>query len=373
MSLLYLTCLLPLFIGLIVYFISHKIEWWEWLIGAASAFLLAGIIHLVSYHSQVNDFEILSGRVVQSRMYSEWTEQYQEAIYRDKTVRNSDGSYTTTREFSHYETRYQKHNEYFNINTSLNTTHRITKPKFEYFKNTFNNIKPVKGDRTTFKTGSTMVSGDPYDYVTISPYDVVEPIHVPKSFKNRLKASKTVFSTSEIPSYLKSELHEYPPAGDIFKSNRVLGKARQSISTKEWDVLNAQVGPLVGVNLIIVGFNSSDSMLAEWQRAKWVGGKKNDLIICYGTNWVSVFGWSDGELCKRKLEALFVNNEVSNSLIPEIKKIVLENYIKTDWSKFDYISINPTKTHWIVFLSLMMCIQGGLYFWFHSNEFDKMI
>ena len=52
-----------------------------------------------------------------------------------------------------------------------------------------------------------------------------------------------------------------------------------NISARKWDELNARLGPSKQVNLIIVRLKMPQE--ARDLEAKWVGGKKNDLVLTY--------------------------------------------------------------------------------------------
>jgi hypothetical protein len=160
----------------------------------------------------------------------------------------------------------------------------------------------------------------------------------------------------------------------------VLGTAKSMISAYDWDVLNTQLGPTKKINLILVGFPAgTPSDMAQWQQAKWIGGKKNDLVICFAggsliskADWVNVFGWTEKDIVKHDIESLFLNNPINKDLIPKIAGEVNANYVKKDWHKFDYITIEPPTWSYWVYIIVMILVEGGLYFWFHYNEFDNI-
>ena len=113
---LYLACLLPIFIGGVLFVLNKKIVWWEWLIGSCAGFLVAGIVHFTAFKSQTSDFETLSGQIVDCRKFSAWQEFYFEAIYKTETYTTGFGKNRQThtrRVFSHWSPRTRWHSEYF--------------------------------------------------------------------------------------------------------------------------------------------------------------------------------------------------------------------------------------------------------------------
>jgi hypothetical protein len=216
---------------------------------------------------------------------------------------------------------------------------------------------------------SQMIEGDPNDRITIlyagNPF--IEPITNARYFENRVRATPSVFNFTKVPKDV--QVYEYPLNKSIWVSDRVMGTSRGKISTRLWDEMNARLGPSKKVNVIIIGFSSTDSMSGEWQRSKWFGGKKNDIAICHGPKWVKVFGWTDSDVTKKNLESIVLTNPISNNLIPLIEGEIARSYHLKDFERdFAYLSVEPKLSHWLFFWVLMVGTQTFLYFYFHQKE-----
>jgi len=116
--------------------------------------------------------------------------------------------------------------------------------------------------------------------------------------------------------------------------------------------------------------------MAQYQEAAWVGGKKNDLVICFGggpekPTWVSVFGWTEKEDCKRNIESLVLQKGFVKDVLPEIEKEVVANYQIKDWSKFDYLEIEPGFLAYVIILVVFLVTQGGIWWFAFTNEEEK--
>jgi hypothetical protein len=364
---------LPMLIRLGIWLKSSRVTWWEWLVGTVCAYLVAVIIHVTAFYSQVGDTETWSGRVLSATYQPEWVEEYQVAIYKTVTHTGAKGNTYTTEEFSHYETRYRTHEEEWWVDCNYGTENGkidISHQKYDEVAQIFgNSIKKVSGYRPGY------YSGDKYNYEAESETGELIPVTKSKTFENRIKCSKTLFSFIEVPKEIK--VFPYPDNSNPFSSGRLLGGACGKIDIYKFDQMNAELGPKKLVNIIIVGFDkSTDSSIGQYQQAKWINGKKNDLVICYGTgdnlpNWVFCFGWTESELVKRNLETIFLDHKINNDLIPLIKEEVIKNYTIKDWSKFDYISVEPpTWTYWL-YIFLMILTQVLFWIWANQNEFDK--
>ncbi len=142
--------------------------------------------------------------------------------------------------------------------------------------------------------------------------------------------------------------------------------------------MNSRLGPNKRVNVIMVGFVKEGIQHGHWQEAAWVGGKKNDLVICFGgmskdksAEWAYVFGWTEKNLCKRQIESLMLEQPASPALLNAIEAEVVKNYTIKDWSKFDYITVQPPGwTYWVFFI-VLAASQVFLYFLFHTNTVSK--
>ncbi len=176
----------------------------------------------------------------------------------------------------------------------------------------------------------------------------------------------------------------YPASTDPFTSNRLLGCAKTTVSTLAFDQMNARLGPVKHVNVILVGFVGHSMELAKSQEAAWVGGKKNDIVICYGygdphpdlhakPDWVKCFGWAEHAVIKHDLEDIFLdaNGGVTDVVLPALEHEVAANWQIKDWHKFDYINIEPPAWSYFAFIGFLIVSQAGWYFFCHQEAFGK--
>ena len=377
--------LLPIFIGVFFLFLGRKVCWQEWLISALVALGMAGIFQVIATKGMTDDIEMWSGYGTSGRQFSRWKEYYEYAVYRtehiSQTCTDSEGkSYDCSYDiqvFDHWEPDTRWHQESWTFYTTLED-HEITQHYFDYLCKKYGGVDAVPGKRTTWEHNSRMIEGDPNDYVCPNKTGWIEPVISQKHFENRVKAAPTLFSFTQVPTNIS--VYAWPEIKDWSRSERVMGTASTMVSPFKWDQLNAVLGAVKKVNLIIVGYPGGTSMdMAKWQEAKWVGGKKNDLVLCYAggskTNsaeWAYVFGWSEKAICKINLQDILTQNPINEDILDKIGNEVKSTYIIKDWSKFDYISIDPPAWSYWVYLIVMVVVQGGLYVFFHLNEFDNV-
>lgn len=372
----YLLALIPIIIGGVLWVKNRQIIWKEWLTSSVLAFVMAGIFHGCAVHGMLKDRETWSGRVNHIEYHPKWVERWIEHHSESYECGTSGSPQTCTRHWTTIE--YDTHREHWIANVDFGSY----QDNWEINQQTYNQIKGEfggqieDGGKQNFHHGGTHVKGDRNIYATYNRTGFIRPITTTKSFENRIKAAPSVFSFIKVPTNIN--VYPWPENGNVWRSDRVLGTAKKVINIYEWDKLNSELGPIKQINLIIIGFESKDATLGQYQQAKFIGGRKNDLVITFGgrpsnPDWVYVFGWTESELVKVNIQEELYFSGINTNTIPFIKDEVKKNYKIKDWSKFSYISIEPRPSYYYWHIGFMILIQGGLWFWFHVNEFDKYV
>ena len=141
----------------------------------------------------------------------------------------------------------------------------------------------------------------------------------------------------------------------------------------------SKLGPTKKVNVIIIGFPpNSDSSIAHLQEAAWIGGKKNDLILCYDTpkpnqlpTWAYVFGWTEETIVKANLQTILLTNPINDNILPLIYQEILKNYTIKEWKKFDYLQIEPPTWTYYLYILITAFTQGIFWLWASINPYQK--
>ena len=369
---------------------SHRVVWWEWAASASLALLLAVIFQFASVSGMTADTETWSGRVTEATHIGAWDEYYEEAIYRTErwTTTETEGytdsagkrktrtvtKHHSKRVFDHWDPRRRHHGDEYRGSSDLGYVN-VDADRYRLIVSQWGGEQSYPGDRTTSEHKSRMIGGDPNDYQVVNKNGFITPVQTTKAFENRIKAAPTTFSFPPVPPGVA--VFEYPENRDTYASDRLLGTAN-SIGTLAWDQMNAALGFTKKVNVIACGFGpDADSSIAQWQRAKWVGGKKNDVVICYGggtisrPTWCVVFGWSDSNVCKHNLETIVLDNQMISSVTLLIRDEIMKNYEKKNWRDFDYISIEPPTWSYFLFIGIMLLVQSAMWFFFLTNPESK--
>lgn len=367
----YLLALIPVIIGFFIWWLNKKVVWVEWLIGCGLALILAVIFNIVAVIGMTGDVETWSGYITQTTHYGQWVEEYEEMHTRQvATGTDKDGNTTYTTEI-YYTTEHATHWEHWDVDRDFGKY--TDAPDVD--ENIYNLVKTKFGGGTDQVYEQRCTHGGHYDggdrnaYVTQNKTGYIFPVTKIFSFENRVKAAPSLFSFSPVPT--NALVFEYPKNKDWMVSDRLLGTAKEDIDIILFDRMNTRLGPLKKVNVIMIGFGDEGSEIAEYQQSKWIGGKKNDLVLCYGNGWSKVFGWTDEDLVKQNLQTILLNNKVNNDIIPLIEKEIRANYTIKDWDEFAYISIEPQPKHFFWFGIIMVITQTGLYIFFHLNQFQE--
>ncbi len=366
----YVMAFVPVVIGFILWLRNPQINLWEWVGGSAIGFLMAGMFQMLALYGMTDDRETWSGSITATTHWPRWVEEYQQMHTREYACGTDSNGNTTYCTEIYYTTEYRTHPEHWTADTSIPDDHEISE---SFYQESLRNFGGKVAVEQPYKGG--FYSGDKNTYVAYNNSGFCYPVTATFSFVNKIKAAPTVFSFIKVPTNIT--VYAYPTPTDWRQSNRLLGTAASTVSILEFDRLNARLGARKKVNLIMVGFGTKDRSYAEYQQAKWIGGKKNDLVLCYGGDaggkpaWAKVFGWTDSDVCKKIIEGILLENKVDDSILEKIEKQVVSYYTIKDWSSFDYIKIEPPMWSYFVYLFVLIGSQTGFYIWAYRNQACK--
>lgn len=385
MIFLYLLALVPIAIGGALWIFNHKVNLTEWIVGSVLALVTSATMHIIAARGMTDDIQTMSGQIVSARNFSAWTEYYEYAVYRTEyytdteTYTDSKGK-TRTRTvhksrqvFDHWQPSTRYHNQHWESYSNIDTEYSIDENEYIGLRNKFNHEHPIAGKRSTSDHNSRMIAGDPNDYVLENKTGWIQPVTKLVHWTNAVKgAGPTTFSFVEVPE--NAPVYEWPENPNPHASNRVIGAP---INTLAWDQMNAILGPKKRVNVIIINFRDKDSSIVNLQRAKWIGGKKNDLVLAYGfkdgsVTWSECFGWTESETVKSNLKSLLMTHKIDDAIIPLVMDEIIKNYKYRDFEKdFDYLDIEPRLCHYLWTIGIMLFTQIGFYVYAIYNEWTK--
>jgi hypothetical protein len=214
-----------------------------------------------------------------------------------------------------------------------------------------------------------------------------DPVADTHTFTNYVKgASDSLFSAVAEQQALekyKSTIPAYPlNVFDYHYVNRVLPVGVSMPDISDWNADLAlrlrDLGPAKQVNWVVVVAKQGDPAWADALRVAWLGGKKNDVIVVFGTSnypkidWVRVLSWTDQELFKVQLrdELLAMGTLDRQQVFDVLEKHVKASFTRKHMRDFEYLENEIQPPTWVVILLFVLSVVGsvGLSLYFVRND-----
>lgn len=193
-----------------------------------------------------------------------------------------------------------------------------------------------------------------------------EPFAKTESYINYIKAAP-----NSLLHYSHQKLHaelvpDYPDhIFDYYRISRVIqiGTNVKLIQKYDEHISNAlkKLGPQKQANIVLV-FTNKGRMMAHTVRNKWVGAKKNDVLVIIGTkdnttiDWVESFAWSTKPAVNNRIrDDLLELKSLENpaAVIDVIANDITKHYIRRPMSDFEYLKNEITPPLWVIILSII--------------------
>lgn len=193
-----------------------------------------------------------------------------------------------------------------------------------------------------------------------------QPVADARSFTNYIKAApNSLFhaDAEQLKQRFANLLPAYPVTiYDYQYDDRVLAIGVKVPDIGQWNkelpLLLRKLGPTKQANVIILFVNTADESYYEALKAYWLGGKKNDIIVIFGTteypkiSWVKVLSWTDKELFKVQLQdELFDLKTVDRTkVLAAIEKNTMATFVRKPMNDFKYLMDDYQPPMWALIL-----------------------
>jgi hypothetical protein len=338
---------------------QQTITWGEMGLHMAIPVVVVSIMWALGRMSQTHDVEVFNGQITgKERVHGHYLRPYECNCYY-----TTDSKGNSTRHCSTcYEDRYT-------VDWDL--------------KSTLGDIDIEHYDR-----GSRSVYNSPDPAAYKAAY-VGEPCSKQFSFKNYVKGTPdSLFNHNKevLMKQYATRIPNYPYVHSYYKVQRVVNLGTQ-ISRPESDALNLQLGNVLRylgakkqVNVVVILTEIDDPAYKFAVEAKWIGGKKNDVVVFVGLNgreitWADAmtYGLNKGnELFVVKMrDALLDLKSYDNAKVTQaIEYNVLKHYDRVSMSKFEYLKDMIQPPTWLLILAAILSVVGslGLTWFFHQND-----
>lgn len=341
----FLICLIPFIIPFLMKLkYKNEITWPELAISCTISCLIAITVYNSSLYAEMIDVQVLSGQVNS----------------KERKVVGCEHDYKC-----HCTTHTTYSNGKATTSTKCQTCYEHSYDVSWIVKSNIENFKISRIDR------QGLIEPPRYTKAYIG-----EPVAITNSYTNYVKGAKnSLFNMNQYKDL--SNLPEYPShIYDYYKINRVIDLTGK-VDTEPYNNAIAEMLKVLGsskqVNVVLVFDKEYQNSLKL--KAKFLGGKKNDIVIVVGgedLNWVNVFSWSKNEMLNVKLKddlmALGALN--SKNFMEVVETNIKTHYVRREMKEFEYLkdSIEPSTNMVILALVLSIITSIGLSIWSVKNE-----
>jgi len=211
-----------------------------------------------------------------------------------------------------------------------------------------------------------------------------DPVSRKHEYKNYILGAKHSLFSKELIKSEKYKIPNYPlNIYDYQYLDRVIliGKNLPNLDYKkfnyEYSKFLGEVGKQKQLNSVLVLTDNSQDFTRILE-AKWVGGKKNDVIIIIGTNekadilWVYSFGWSKNNRVFIELrENLIQHKKINLEIIDIIKKATNQYFERKEMKEFEYLKNEIKGNFKILEIIALILISGGFIWFLVVNDINE--
>lgn len=364
-----ITCII-----LFVWFFERTV-WWEYCVVIAPSIILYFFLKyaMISYSTSATEY--WGGYVTSTIYYEDWDEM----VLVHKTRQVYDGTDSEgrpkyrTEHYTEWERRYHPECWAYTDNRGK-WEHSISKSMFNYindklkaqpvFKDMHRNYHRIDGDAYI-----RHYNGNPKNCYTLT---------WEHTYENRVKASDhSIFkfhdlSEKEIKYY---GLYDYPKIVNL-DQNPIIGKKVPYEHENAIRYINAYYGGKKQIRVFILIYDNPNVLVGEMQRSHWLGGNKNEFVVCLGVDkhnnvmWCYPFSWEDKPKLAVETKQYFIDNPKLD--IGKYSKFLtshLKDWKRKEFKDFEYISVelSDVQLTWIIILIIIynICIS----IWVVKNEF----
>lgn len=203
--------------------------------------------------------------------------------------------------------------------------------------------------------------------------DVGDPVAKTSSYVNYIKgAPDSLFNALKDLKSVEQHGHHVPPYPrniyDLHYLDRVISVGFALPEASHWNLglamLLRKLGHEKQVNVVVVFTKGSDPEFATALRAKWLGGKKNDVVLVIGAPaypeiaWTRVVSWTDNELFKVQLrdEIQALKTADRFVLLPLLEKHIRQGFERKPMADFAYLADEIEPPTWLIAVLFVLSV-----------------
>lgn len=216
---------------------------------------------------------------------------------------------------------------------------------------------------------------------------VGDPVALEHTHTNYIKgAPNSLFSAVAEQTALRKyddQVPAYPSdVFDLHYVSRVLSAGVAVPDLAEWNKDLAMrlrpLGPSKQANWVVLISKFADESYADAVRVKWLGGKKNDIVVVLGApeypklSWVRVLSWTDRELFKVQLrdDLRKLGTVDREGVLGVLEQHTKTSFVRKSMKDFEYLANEIKPPGWLIALTAIFGVIAsvGLSFYLSRNE-----
>ncbi len=372
--------IIPIIAAPILYFgFKRQIVWWELLIPVVACLVFIALMKFGVETCQTADTEYWTGYVIQANYQEKWTEEWDEYVpEQGHTEYSGSGNNRTSRYVvdcpAHWEHRIVHHPDEFWMEDNNGIKRDISREYYQELTKLWHNKyhKNVTHYRQT-SWGDGGINWTVWD----KKRDTMVVLTTEHQYENRIQASHSVFKFPKIED--KKDLFEYPALGDETNVPSILGVSKSDSANRFLCTRNAEIGRERQVRMWILVYDNKPLQTAIDQESLWMGGNKNELVVCIGTNaqkevkWSYVFSWTENERLKIDLREFVVKQKQLDLLAVAtyMSDAASKQFVRKHFKDFSYLSVDPPVwSLWTTYIVTFL-VTVGCSIWAVLNQFDE--
>jgi hypothetical protein len=200
-----------------------------------------------------------------------------------------------------------------------------------------------------------------------------DPVSTTHSFTNYVKAVPESLFHANLTNKFDALVPEYPDGiYDYYKLNRAIAVGVPVPDISQWnadisDILRT-LGPSKQANVIVIFVNTSDESYLHALEGKWIGGKKNDIIVVLGVtkypkiDFVAISSWTDAQLFKVQLrdDITAVGTIDRVKIIQAIQTNTAKAFQRKHMKDFEYLQSSIEPPTWVLILAVLLGIISSI-------------
>lgn len=375
----FLAFVIPFIVAIFLFWKYRKeTVWWEYIVLIVPSTLIAILIKFCMVSYEVSSTEYLGSYVNKITHYDDWDEWIVKRCTRQVACGRTPKGRTIYRSESYDCSYKQNHDDEWYMTDNSNNDIEIGKDEFHRIKNIWKTPEVFLDMNRHYYTKD----GDAQYYTWDNNENTIRTLTKTHKYENKVKVSKSVFNFESISEKEAKELNlfDYPEIKN-YDQNPVLGyKRNNSLDTKKVQYINGMYGKTNQFRLYMICFYNQNMDIAFKQKSYWVGGNKNEFVVCVGldslTNkvlWSKAFSWEDKPTLETYTEQYFVGEEYFNisKYCDWLKPRIASQWKRKNFEDFDYLKVELSSTQytWIFILTLLYNI--GISIFVIKNDFKN--